>query len=231
MSEQQPAQHAGVMGNERLTALAGLVLLVLIVAELVTTPNLRDWMSAHIFVGLLLVGPLAVKLGSTGYRFLRYYTGNPAYRRRGPPRLALRLLAPLLVAASVVLVGSGIGLLLTGPSRPGPVLALHALSAMIWLPLIAVHTFAYVWRAPRLSAQDWREDSGAPAPGRGLRLAVNLGALLAVLVAAFFMYPLAASWLAWIKSLGEEAPGKSFFVVGTVAAILALVATRPLRWR
>ncbi len=76
--------RSGVIGNERLTALAGAVLLVLIVVELVTVPNLRALLSVHVLVGVLLAGPLAVKLGSTGYRFLRYYTGSPAYVRKGP---------------------------------------------------------------------------------------------------------------------------------------------------
>ncbi len=223
-------EQSGVVGNERLTALAGAALLVLIVVELVTMPNLRSLMSAHVFVGLLLAGPLAVKLGSTGYRFFRYYTKNPAYRRKGPPRLALRVLAPLLVAVTLVLVGSGIGLLLTGPIQPGPVLALHAISAVLWLPVIAIHVFAYVWREPRLIADDWRQQPIEQAPGRGIRLGVNLGALVGVLIVAFLMYPLASPWIAWITTTGDP-PGQAFFIVGSVAAVLALLATRPLRWR
>src|SRR5947208_3613748 len=70
--------RSGVIGNERLTALAGAVLLVLIVVELVTVANLRAGLAVHVLIGVLLAGPLAVKLGSTGYRFLRYYTGSPA---------------------------------------------------------------------------------------------------------------------------------------------------------
>ena len=65
-------------------------------------------MSVHVFLGVLLAGPLAIKLGSTGYQFLRYYTGSPAFVRKGPPRVALRVLAPLLVATTLLLIGSGI---------------------------------------------------------------------------------------------------------------------------
>src|SRR5947209_14735193 len=111
--------RSGVIGNERLTALAGAVLLVLFVVELVTVPNLRALLSVHVLVGVLLTGPLAVKLGSTGYRFLRYYTGSPAYVRKGPPHLPLRLLAPLLVVTTLVMIGSGIGLVATGPTQAG----------------------------------------------------------------------------------------------------------------
>jgi hypothetical protein len=226
----QSEDHPGVMGNERLTALAGALLLVLIVAELVTTPNLHALLSAHIFVGLLLAGPLAVKLGSVGYRFLRYYAKDPVYRRKGPPRLALRVLAPFLLATTLVLIGSGIGLLVTGPIQPGPMLALHALSAVIWLPVIAIHVFGYIRREPRLIAADWRGHPAEQARGRGLRLGLNLGVLLVVLIAAFLLNPLATPWLTWIKAM-NEAEGRSFTIVGTSAAVLALLIARPLRWR
>ena len=85
--------RSGVVGNERMTALAGAVLLVLILVELVSSASLHTLLPIHIFVGMGLSVPLAVKLGSTGYRFLRYYTRVPAYVRRGPPRLALRVMA------------------------------------------------------------------------------------------------------------------------------------------
>ena len=58
--------HPGVAGNERLTALAGAVLLALIGAELVTISTIRALLSVHVFVGVLLAGPLAVKTASTG---------------------------------------------------------------------------------------------------------------------------------------------------------------------
>src|SRR5256884_3155853 len=91
-SGENAPDRSAVVGNERMTALAGAVLLVLILVEIVTSARLRTLLSAHVFVGVLLAGPLAVKIGSTGYRFLRYYTRSPAFVHRGPPRLALRLL-------------------------------------------------------------------------------------------------------------------------------------------
>src|SRR6266702_2879742 len=107
--------QSAVVGNERITALAGAVLLAAI---------LRTLLSVHVFVGVLLAGPLVVKLGSTGNRFLRYYTGSPAFVRRGPPRPALRVMAPLLIATTLVVIGSGIGLVVTGPRHAGPLLPL-----------------------------------------------------------------------------------------------------------
>ncbi len=85
--ERNSDDQSAVVGNERMTALAGAVLLVLILVELVSAAYLRTLLSAHVFAGVILVGPLVVKLGSTGSRFLRYYTKSPAFVRKGPPRL------------------------------------------------------------------------------------------------------------------------------------------------
>jgi len=216
---------SAVVGNERLTTLAGTILLVLIVVELVTTAVLHLLLPAHVFVGVLLTGPLIVKIGSTGYRFLRYYSRTPAYVRKGPPRLMLRVLAPLLLAATLVLIGSGIGLLVTGPVQPGPFVMLHNVSALIWLPLFAIHTLAYIRRVPQSLADDLSNPPTEPAPGRWRRLGVNLGALLCGVLAAILVLPGAASWVTWGTNEHVPAP----VIVGLVLAALALLVTRP--WR
>jgi len=221
--------QSAVVGNERMTALVGAVLLVLILVELVSAVILHTLLSVHVFVGVLLVGPLVVKLGSTGNRFLRYYTGSPAFVRRGPPRLALRVMAPLLIATTLVVIGSGIGLVVTGPRHAGPLLPLHGFSVLVWLPLIAIHVFAHIWRIPHLVADDWSNPSGRSlAPGRGLRLGMNLGALMGGAVAAILLLPVAVPWIAWSQT-NEPIPAP--MIVGTIVTILALLATRPLEWR
>jgi hypothetical protein len=108
MDGENGESRSGVIGNERLTALAGAVLLVLILLELVSSANLHALLPLHIFVGVFLAGPLVVKLGSTSYRFVRYYTKSPAYVRSGPPRLPVRALSPLLLVTTLAVVGSGI---------------------------------------------------------------------------------------------------------------------------
>jgi hypothetical protein len=217
-----------VIGNERLTALAGAVLLVLIVIELVTLPDMRALLSVHVLVGVLLAGPLAVKIGSTGYRFMRYYTGSPAFVRRGPPHLGLRLLAPLLLATTLVMIGSGIGLIITGPNQAA-LTAVHGISSVAWLPMIAVHGFAHIRRVPRLIADDWRRSSATQATGRTVRTGVSLGALVIGAIAAILVYPAASPWFAWMTT--GHAPGPAFIIVGIVLAALALLATRPFRWK
>jgi hypothetical protein len=46
------------------------------VAEIATIANIRALMTTHIVVGVPLAGPLAIKTASTGWRFIRYYTGG-----------------------------------------------------------------------------------------------------------------------------------------------------------
>ncbi len=46
--------RSGVVGNERLTALAGAVLLVLILVEIVSAAYLHALLPIHVFVGVLL---------------------------------------------------------------------------------------------------------------------------------------------------------------------------------
>src|SRR5437667_7273367 len=218
-SEHNGDKQSAVVGNERMTALAGAVLLVLILVELVSAAILRTLLSIHVFAGVLLVGPLVVKLGSTFWRFLRYYTGSPAFVHRGPPHLALRVMAPLLIATTLVVIGSGIGLVVTGPHSAGLLLPLHGFSVLVWLPLIVLHGFAHVRRVPRLVTDDWSKPSGKNlTTGHGRRLGMNLGALLAGAVAAILLFPGAAPWIVWSQT-NEKIPAP--MIVGLLVAIMA----------
>jgi hypothetical protein len=80
----------GAAGNERLTAMTGAVLLVLFAAEGLTILSIHRLLTVHFFVGMLLLGPVALKVASTGYRFVRYYSGAGLYVRKGPPSPAMR---------------------------------------------------------------------------------------------------------------------------------------------
>ncbi len=106
----------GVAGNGRLTAALGALLLVLLAVEGATIPFIGQLREEHILIGMLLLGPVAAKLASTGYRFARYYLGAPTYVQKGPPQIALRLLAPGVVFTTVALFGTGVALLITGPN-------------------------------------------------------------------------------------------------------------------
>ena len=132
-------------GNERLTALIGTVLIVLLAVIGVTILSLHTTLLwVHLFVGLLLIGPVTLKLASTGYRFARYYTHNPVYRRKGPPPPYLRALAPLVVLSTIVVFASGVALLLSGPGSRGALLPVHKISFIVWVAVTAVHLLGHL---------------------------------------------------------------------------------------
>ena len=105
----------GTEGNEILTSATAVVLTLLLIAEGVTIVLIGDLLSAHMFIGMALIPPVLLKLGSTGYRFARYYSGARVYREKGPPPLLLRLLAPLLVITTIIIFATGVA---PAPLRP-----------------------------------------------------------------------------------------------------------------
>ena len=54
------ARAGGVAGNARLTAIVAVALLALLAAEGVTIPFIGKWLGPHMFIGLLLVPPVAI---------------------------------------------------------------------------------------------------------------------------------------------------------------------------
>jgi hypothetical protein len=110
-----------VAGNARLTGATGAVLLLLFCVEVATVVmGVKGMLTLHVMIGLLLVPPLLVKISSVSWRFLRYYRRNEAYRRRGAPPTAARILGPLLLLATIVLFVSGMTLLLAPSAFGGP---------------------------------------------------------------------------------------------------------------
>jgi hypothetical protein len=182
------ARAWGPPGNERLTTSVGLVLLVLLAFETLTTLSLRSYLSVHIFLGLLLLPPIALKLASTGWRFARYYMGNKPYRLEGPPKLLLRLLAPMLVASTLSLFGTGVALTVVGHGG-GLLKGVHALSFAVWGVLMIVHVLAYLARTLRVGPADWRGRTAVVVAGASGRRAALGGALLAGVILALATYP------------------------------------------
>jgi hypothetical protein len=156
-------RSGGAEGNERLTALTGAVLLVLLAAEGVTILRLGRLLTLHFFIGMLLLGPVALKAGSTVYRFARYYTGSAPYRRKGPPAPLLRLLGPVIIASTAGVFGTGIALAVTGPAGRQPWLFLHKASFVIWFCAMTVHVLAYLPRLPTLLTAEARATNRDPA--------------------------------------------------------------------
>ncbi len=134
----------GTDGNERLTVLTGLLLVVLLAVLGVTILRIGQLLWLHLFLGLVLLGPVALKLLSTGYRFARYYTADRAYVRKGPPAPALRLLGPLVVLSTLAVFATGVALLALGPGSRQPLVLLHKLSFFAWLAVAGLHVLGHL---------------------------------------------------------------------------------------
>lgn len=192
----------GVDGNERLTAATAVALVLLLAVEGVTILFLRPLFSVHVFVGMLLIPPVALKLGSTGWRFYRYYSGNREYVRRGPPLLPLRLLAPLVVASTIGVFATGVALLVVGPAG-GIVLGLHKASFAVWLVTTGIHVLAHLRRIPDLVLADWRGrrmPRERAVPGTFARQVLLAGALVAGAILAIATVRYAQPWVQWLAT-------------------------------
>jgi hypothetical protein len=146
---QSESSISGVVANERLTSLTGGLLIVLLALLGVTVLSVRSLLPEHFLLGILVIPPLALKMASTGYRFARYYTGDPPYRRAGPPQLLMRLIAPIVVVSTVAIFATGIELWLFGLRFGSVWVEAHKLSFAIWLPATAVHVLGHLTRTSR----------------------------------------------------------------------------------
>ncbi len=187
----------GTTGNELLTAATGATLIILLAVIGVTLLRLRPLLSVHFFVGMLLIGPVVLKLATTGYRFARYYTSNPRYRRKGPPPTLLRSIAPIVIISTVVVFASGVALLFIGPSSRDALLPIHKVSFVIWGGFTALHVLAHLQKLPRALRADYTRagELTSDVTGRAGRRLSLAGALVAGLVIAILVIPEFGPWL------------------------------------
>jgi hypothetical protein len=186
-------RSGGTEGNELLTLTTAVLLTILLLAEGVTVLNVSGLLTAHMFIGLVLVPPLLVKVGSTSYRMARYYTGARDYREKGPPLLPLRVLAPVLVLATIGIFATGIALLAVG-HRDDTLLFLHKASFIVWGALFAVHFLSYLPRLLRSLAHDWTAVRRREVPGSELRVMLVATALGAGVALALILLPAITGW-------------------------------------
>jgi hypothetical protein len=190
----------GAEGNERLTALTGSVLLVLFAVEGLTILSVHQLLTLHFFLGMLLIGPVALKACSVLYRFARYYTGAEEYRTKGPPAPLLRILGPIVIITSLTVLGTGVMLAIVGPSGVGIWLFLHRASFILWFGAMTAHVLAYVWRLPRLIGSDLATRAGRRAQevlaGRSARWLLLTASLLTGLLLAVLTVHRVGIWFA-----------------------------------
>jgi hypothetical protein len=187
----------GTAGNERLTAVNGAVLLVLLATLGVTIIQIGQLLWLHLFLGMLLIGPVVLKLGSTGYRFVRYYAGSPTYRHEGPPAALLRAMGPIVVSSTVIVFASGVALLFAGPSSRNALLPIHKVTFFVWLAFMALHILAHLPEILPALRVDYgrRPGLGVEATGRSGRVLALAGALTAGLVLAVLVIPEFGPWV------------------------------------
>ena len=152
-------------------------------------------MSLHVFVGFVLIPPVLLKLGSTGWRFARYYTGSRAYTLRGPPRFTMRLLAPLLVAATVVLLASGVAMGILHGHALTVARRLHGPASVVWIVLVGVHVLVYLKRALISSSEDVAPSSRASVRGASARAYLLATAVVSGVVIGIATVPAQHHWV------------------------------------
>ncbi len=176
----------GVRQNARLTALTGSVLLVLLFVEGVTVLQVGSLIVPHIVIGVALLAPVLLKLATTGWKIIRYYTRSPEYVREGPPPLLRRLLAPVVMVTTVGLLGTGVVLMLEGPSASFRWTFLHKAFFVLWFGAMTLHVLIHVARTARAVTVEYVSRRPDALPGRGARLLALLGmAVLAVGLASW----------------------------------------------
>ncbi|HET9125769.1 MAG TPA: hypothetical protein VFN65_12890 [Solirubrobacteraceae bacterium] len=195
----------GTEGNERLTILAGVLLILVFAVVGITILRIHQLLWLHLFVGITVIGPVALKMASTGYRFTLYYLGEQRYRRKGPPPTMLRMLAPVLVLSSVGVLATGVGLLFIGRNYGSPVLLLHKGFFIVWIGVCGIHVLAHLpevlhSRAPARRTRSEvfataggasslaRSEAAAAGRARGAALVVSLlgGLVLALALSGTF---------------------------------------------
>jgi hypothetical protein len=185
----------GTAGNRLLTSVTALPLAALLAAEGITILWMGDLRTEHMFIGLVLIGPVVLKLASTGYRFTRYYTRAPRYRSEGPPLMPLRVLAPVLVVTTLLIFASGVLLLIIG-HHSDVALELHKVAFIVWSACFGVH---FLWYLPRAwsTLRATRADRTPGSALRGLLLGAALGGGVALALA------LLPSIEAWHRGFGR----------------------------
>ena len=141
-----------------------------------TLLQLGSLLRLHVFVGMLLVPPVLLKSASVGYRFARYYTGSPPYVQKGAPHPILRVIGPIVVVLTFMVLATGI-VLLWVPSVHDRALFLHKASFVLWFGAMTVHVLGHLADTYRLAPRDWVPSRSVP--GTVLRRAAVVSSLVA----------------------------------------------------
>ena len=185
----------GPDGNEQLTATVGVILLVLFAVLGVSIIRIGQLLWLHLFLGVILMGPVAVKVASAGYRFTRYYSRSPAYRRKGPPHPVMRALGPLIILTTLAVFFTGLLLLVDGPNASATLRILHKLSFFAWLACFAIHVLGHLTELPgSLRAVRRAQGRTTDLPGARGRAIAIIASLAAGVALALLFLPEIHTW-------------------------------------
>jgi hypothetical protein len=180
----------GVDGNERLTAMAAVLLLVLLFLVGLTVPVANVQTRLHVFLGVVVIPPVLLKVASTTWRFVRYYAGSFSYRRKGPPALLLRVLGPVIVVLTLVMLFSGVGLVIVAPRSMHPQLSqIHHASFFLWFLATAVHVLGHLKETLTIAPRDFLRASRRQVRGGPRRAWATLTSLVLGVACAWAILP------------------------------------------
>ncbi len=156
LESDKKGSSARVRWVARLTSITGVTIFALLAIEGLSVPAISQLFTLHVVVGMILLPVMALKIAVTSYRFLLYYLGRSDFVQAGPPWMPLRLIAPLIILSTVVLMLSGVELMLVGPHGASFTLwkPLHQVAFVVWFILMVPHVLAYLMRAVRTSFGD-----------------------------------------------------------------------------
>jgi hypothetical protein len=145
---------------------------MLLAAEGVTILRVRELLTPHVFIGMVLVPPVLLKVASTGWRFARYYRGAPGLPAQGAAAVAAAPARPGRGDPHRRAAGQRRGVAPGGPSWLPLLLKVHKASFVLWFGAMTIHVLGHLGEVFRLAPRDWlrrtRRDVTGAAPRQWL---------------------------------------------------------------
>lgn len=188
------SNEIGVRQNARLTGLTAALLIILLFLEGITILEVQSLIVLHFVIGTLIIAPVFLKLGTTGYKIYRYYTHAPAYVAEGPPPIVRRVLGPIVIVTSLGLLGSGVMLGLAGRGNGGQWLFLHKAFFVLWFIAMTAHVVIHLERTFRAIVFEYFARKQQPLPGWSSRQVVLVVVVLIGIGLGLWSVSYADSW-------------------------------------
>ena len=178
-----------------MTSSIGAIIFVLLAIEGVTILRIRPLLSTHIFIGILMIPPVLVKVATTSWRIIKYYAGDVEYRRKGPPALLLRLLGPVVVVLTLIVIASGVGLVMPLTSLRQELFFIHRASFVLWFGAMTIHVLGHIGETLQLAPRDWLVRTRRQVAGASTRQWILVWSVVLGVLAALLFAPHAYVWI------------------------------------